>query len=134
MITWPPVAAAPLSVTIPTAELPPVTVAGLKLIEERAAGSTIKVADFDEEPVPAVMIAVVNAPTPEVLTGKLTEAAAGRMTTEDGVVTLALFDERTISAPYAGAGFERVTVAIEATPPITDAGFRVTLPMETATS
>ena len=43
-ITAPPLGAIPFSVAVPVEETPPMTVAGLKLIEESAAGFTVRFA------------------------------------------------------------------------------------------
>ena len=68
----PPVGAAPLSVTVPVDEPPPVTAVGLRLTDKRFAGLTVKLAVFETAPLLAVMVGTFWAVTPVVFTVNLT--------------------------------------------------------------
>ena len=59
----PPAAAGPLSVTLPVALLPPVTVAGLTLREVRAGGFTVNIAVWVALPYAAEIVTAAGAAT-----------------------------------------------------------------------
>lgn len=135
LTTVPPEGAAELSVTVPVELLPPVTLAGFKLTEERVGpedppGFTVKLVDTVAPPdcpkIGAVQLVVVLVLPTVKLTlvcpaGTVTGLGIGRVTgrVQGG------FCERDIrtSLPPDGAGEAMVTVPVELFPPFTLDGF-----------
>src|SRR5206468_11104086 len=124
--TAPPVGAAALKVTVPVEVLPPATVAGLRFSEERVvAGVTVSTAELLTPPYVAEIVTAIGAATGlvEIVNAALV-APAGTVTLAGTVATARSLLESGISAPPAGAAALRVTVPIEAAPPVTLMGLR----------
>ena len=121
----PPIGAALLSVAVPVDELPPITLAGLRVTEARpstAAGVTVKVAVCVEPNEPLIVTAVF-ALTALVVMAKVAFVFPLRTTMLAGVCTAAvlLLDSVTM-APPDGAGPLRVRVPVAPVPPTTVVG------------
>jgi len=117
-------------VTVPVELLPPVTLVGLRLNEERAPeleGLTVSVA-FCVLPLKlAEMATAVVELTDTVVTVKVALVAPEATVTLEGTVATAvspLLSETT--APPEGATPDRVTVPVELLPPVTLLGLRLT--------
>jgi hypothetical protein len=127
--TTPPEGAAPESVTVPVDVLPPLTLVGLSVSEERLtalAGVTVNVACFELLLRVAVITALVVVVTDCVLTVKLALVLpAGTVTLDGTVATEVLPLESVTTVPPEGALALRVTVPVELVPPVTLVGFRV---------
>jgi hypothetical protein len=118
--------AAPFSVTVPVALLPPTTELGVLVTEDNAAGLTVSVA-VALTPRVAVIIDVVRDGTPKVVTVNVREVLPARTVTLAGTVAAAvLLLERVTTAPPVGAALLRVTVPLELFPPTTVVGLRET--------
>jgi len=119
----PPAGAAPLRVTVPVEAVPPVTLVGLRLNEERVAGGvTVRTA----ESLAAQMVTQLGAVTELVETVKFPDVApAGTVTLTGTVATNGLPLKRVTTVPPAGAATFRITVPVETAPPVTLGGFRV---------
>ena len=74
-----------------------------------------------------MMVAVVVAPTPLVVTVKVALLAPAATVTVAGVVADALLSDKVTAAPPAGAGPLKVTVPVEELPPVTLAGLNDTV-------
>ena len=80
-ITAPPDGAAPVKVTVPVTEVPPLTTVEVNVKPASAAGVTVKFADLELEPDVAVIDADVLAATPEVVIANVTDVLpAGTVT------------------------------------------------------
>jgi len=126
----PPTGAAPLTVTVPTADEPAARLAGFNVsavsVTAGGGGVTVKTAFAPPPLIDAEMVAVCVAVTALVATvnvalvapaGTFTKTCVGFATT--GWVLLGL-----MFTPPAGAGPLRVAVATEAVPPTILAGFK----------
>jgi hypothetical protein len=119
--------AAPVSVTVPCAPEPPVTLAGLTdTLCSAAAGAggaggvTVSVAVRVEPLYEAVMTIDTLAETGEVVTVKSpVKPVDGTVVVAGTVATAGLLLESDTTAPLAGAGVLRTTVPKEASPPTT---------------
>jgi hypothetical protein len=127
--TAPPLAAGPLSVTVPVDEFPfpPVTDVGLKLTELGTGALTVNVA------VCAVLLNVaeiaddVLLPTGLVVTVKVAVVAPAATVTLAGTVAAAvLLLVRVTTAPAVDAAPFRVTVPVDDAPPVSEVGLRLT--------
>jgi hypothetical protein len=129
LTTAPLLGAGPLSVTVPLEEEPPVTLLGLRVIEERVgdvpAGVTVSVAVFVVVPRVAVMVTGVEAVTAVVFTVNVALVAPAATVTLAGTVAADALLERDTTAPLLGAGPLRVTVPVEEEPPVTLLGLSV---------
>lgn len=124
--TAPPLGATPFSVTVPVAELPPVTVCGATLTAVSVAGFTVSAVVAVVEKV-AEITAVLTEETPCVVTVKFALVAPAATRTEDGTVaTEVLLLERLTEIPEGPAAPVSVTVPVEVAPPMTDAGDKTT--------
>lgn len=121
----PPAGAGPLSVTVPVAGTPPVTLAGLTLSAEAAGGSTVSVTLCEPPPLEAVMLALVDAATALVATLNVALVAPAATVTLAGTVAAGLLLESATCAPPAGAGPPRMTVPVTEVPPVTLAWLRL---------
>jgi hypothetical protein len=124
--TAPPAGAAPSKVTVPVEDDPPVTLAGLSDMLDRAAGLIVRVA-VCESPKSPVIVTETTAPTALVFTAKLAVVAPAATVTLAATVASALSLDRVTTAPSAGAALLRVTVPVEEDPPVTLAGATETL-------
>ena len=70
----------------------------------------------------ALIVDVVEAETPSVLTAKVAEVAPAGITTLVGTVAVDLLDVRLTVAPPVGAATVRETVPVDDAPPIKDVG------------
>jgi len=125
VISAPSGGAAPLKVTVAVEDAWPTTVAGLRAIELRAAGVTVRFALLVTPEYAADTAPVALAVTPEVVTANVALVAPAGITTLAGTTAAGLVSERVIVAPPGGARPVRVTVAVELLPPTTEVGFRV---------
>lgn len=123
----PPAGAAPLKVTVPVEEAPPVTVCGLLVSDDKLAALTVKVA-VRVAPYVAVITAEEFTVTGVVVTEKVAVVAPAETFTLPGVcATAVLLLESVTRAPPVGAGPLRVTVAVELFPPIRLVGLSATV-------
>ena len=125
----PPDGAAPLRVTIPVEEFPPVTLVGFSVSAESVgagggAGVTVSEADLVTPPYAAEILTVVDAATALVLTVNVALVAPAATVTLDGTLAaVVLLLESVTSAPPDGAAPLSVTVPVEEFPPATLVGF-----------
>jgi ribosomal protein S8E len=124
--TAPPVGAALLRVTVQVAEAPEVSEAGL---QERLVGTVLvsrPIEKVTEEPESdAVMTAVLLVVIVEAVAEKVAERAPAATVTEAGTVNKALFLDREMTAPPAGAGLLRATVQVLPAPEVRVAGVQL---------
>lgn len=123
----PPVAAFPLSVTVPVELVPPTTEFGDLLTVYNEATFTVRVA-FTLAPRVAVMTEVAVEATPKVVTVKVADVLpAGTVTLAGTVAAAVLLLFSVTDAPPVGAALARVTVPVELLPPATFVGLSDTL-------
>jgi hypothetical protein len=135
LTTTPPLGAGPLSVTVPVAEFPPVTLVGLSVSEESVADLTTSDAVRVTPLYEAEMLAEVDVPTGLVLTVNVALVAPAATVTLDGTIAaLGLLLDRLITASPLGAGPLSVTVPEADVPPVTLVGLNVSEESETAGS
>ena len=127
LITDPFGPAAPLSVTVPTEALPPVTDVGVRLILVKAAGLMVSEAVLDVAPRVAVMVAFVMAETPVVLIVKVADVAPAATVTVAGKVALVVLEVKLTILPPVGAAPFRVKVPVDVRPPMRLVGLTVRL-------
>ena len=124
----PPAGAAPLKVTVPVEEIPPVTLDGLKLRPEGIGALTVRFADFVVPLSSPEMLTVALAVTGVVVTVNVALVAPAATVTFAGTVAAAvLLLVSVTTAPPAGAALFNVTVPVEEVPPVTLVGLRETL-------
>ena len=121
----PPGAAMPLSVTVPVDEFPPFTEVGLRLNDRSAAGEIVSLAVGAALFRVAVIVAVVCALTPVVVTANVAVVCPAGTVTDAGTVAAATLLLVVTTVPVAPAGPLRVTVPVEPLPPNTDDGLKV---------
>src|SRR5882762_5868226 len=122
--TAPPEGAAPLRVTVPVEEFPPMTLVGFTVSEESGgAGVTVSEADLVTPLYIPEMVTVVDAATALVLIVNVALVAPAATVTLDGVLAVVLLLERVTTAPPEGAAPLSVTVPVEECPPVTLVGF-----------
>src|SRR5262245_47962108 len=127
----PPLGAALGRVTVPSAPLPPVTLAGLNVNEDKLAGGggggtglTVSVAVRVAPLNVAEMVTLFIAVTVVVLMVKAALVAPAAPVTLAGVAaTVGLLLDNATTAPPLGAALLKLTVPCEALPPTTLAGF-----------
>jgi hypothetical protein len=127
--TAPPEGAAALRTTVPVELLPPVTVVGLRVSEERlTAGAEVMVrkACWTLDPSVAVIAAVKVPVTGVVVTVNEALVLPAATVTLLGTLAELLLLESDITAPPEGAAPFSVTVPWEDEPPVTLVGFTVT--------
>jgi len=128
----PPAGAAPLKVTVPVEEFPPVTLVGFSESEERVGGGggaavTVSEADLLAPLNVAEIETVVDTATALVLTVNVALVAPAATVTLDGTLaTVVLLLESVTTAPPDGAAPLSVTVPVEEFPPVTLVGFTET--------
>jgi hypothetical protein len=124
--TAPSLGAGPLNVTVPVAELPPVTLEGFSFSEASTGGTTVSEADCVTPPKTAEIVTDVAVATAPVCSVKAALVAPAETVTLDGTVaTPVLLLERATTAPPLGAGPFNVTVALEEFPPVRLEGLSV---------
>lgn len=130
----PPAAAGAFNVTVPVEDPPPAMVVGFNvkplMVPEvpPPVPASVSVAETVLADV-AVMVTVAPGAPAVVEAMKVAEVWPAGITTDEGTVTPALFDERSTRTPPAGAALARVMVPVEACPGVTDVGFSVNPPM-----
>lgn len=120
--TAPPLGAAPLKVTVPTAEDPVAMALGETVRLTSVTGRMVRVADKTTPPPLAVIVTGVNVATVEVDIVKVAEMAPDATVTDAGTVAAVLLDDKLMSVPPGPAGPSSVTVPVEEAPPLTDVG------------
>jgi hypothetical protein len=123
----PPADADALKVTVSLEVLPAVTLVGLRLSDKRViAGLMMRLADFLTPLYVAEIVTAMDAATGlvEIVNAALV-APAGTVTLAGTVATVGLLLESATITPLAGAAVFRVTVPIEAAPPVTLVGLRL---------
>jgi hypothetical protein len=124
--TAPSLGAGPLNVTVPVAELPPVTLEGFSFSEASTGGTTVSEADCVTPPKTAEIVTDVAVATALVcIVRAALVAPAGTVTLDGTVATPVLLLERATTAPPLGAGPFNVTVALEEFPPVRLEGLSV---------
>ena len=123
----PPVGAGPFNETMPVDELPPVTDVGDKVSPFNTAGVTVIEAFKGVSPKDAVIVATVTLATAEVVSVNVAWVAPAATVTVAGGTAHALFDDKLIAAPPAGAGLLSVTVPVDGKPPNSEVGDNVRL-------
>jgi hypothetical protein len=121
--TAPPVAALPVSVTVPVDGLPPVTLVGERVTVVSAAGVTVSTAVLVTPERTAEIVTEVDDATPSVVTVKVAVVAPAATVTFPGTVAAAVLElESVTTTPPVGAAAVKVTVPVEELPPTTLAG------------
>ena len=128
--TAPPLGAALVRVTVPCEVLPPVTLVGLSVREDKLAGGggggtgvTASAAVRVTPPKAAEMVTLLVIGTETVLMAKVALVAPAATVTLAGVeATLGALLDSVTTAPPLGAALLRVTVPCEELPPTTLAG------------
>jgi len=124
--TIPPAGAALFRVTVQMLTPPDWSVAGLQVKPVGRIEGKSRREKLAEDPFRlAVMVAVLAVATAEVATVNAADWAPAVTVTEAGVVTEALLSDRLTSVPPAGAAPVKVTVHVDAAPPVTDAGLQL---------
>ncbi len=126
--TAPPLGAAPLKVTAPCEEVPPVTLDGLTPIAVSVApGGAATISEVNAEPFPnvALRFTFVLAETVDVCTLKVTRSDPAVTLTVAGMAATAGLELPSVTcAPPAGAAPSSTTVAMDVAPPVTISGSR----------
>jgi len=128
----PPAGAALVSVAVPVAELPPVTVAELRVIELRLAGGgtglTVSTAVRVTPPKVDEIDSAVEAVTDVVVMVKVALVVPAATVTLAGTVATAVFALlRPTTAPPVGAAAVSVTVPCDELPPTTEVGLTLSV-------
>lgn len=126
----PPDGAAALKVTVPVDLLPPLTVVGFKVRDERVMlpepGLMVREACAELDPRLAVITAVVVVLTDVVLTVKEVVVLPAATVTLLGTLVDELLLDSDTADPPDGAALDSVTVPCEDEPPVTLLGFKMT--------
>lgn len=125
VIDCPPVPAGPDRVTVPVDDVPPMTVVGLSVSDVKVAPLMVSVADWDTDPVLAVIVDEVCVVTEIVDTVNVAVDEPAGTVTEAGTVAAVLLLVRATAVPPVPAGPESVTVPVDVEPPTTVVGFKV---------
>jgi hypothetical protein len=123
--TAPPLGAAPLSVTVPVDDVPPLTLVGLSATEDSAtavAGFTVSEAVLVVPLYEAEMVTGVEPVTALVVTVNVALLAPAATVTLEGTVAADALLERSTTTPPLGAAPLSVTVPVEDAPPLTLVG------------
>jgi len=122
LTTAPPGPAAPLSVTEPTATVPPTTEAGATVSPVSVAGVIVRLAVCVAPPWTPVIVTDVSLVTDVVDTSKVAVVEPSATVTVEGSVANELLDVRLTTSPPAGAATLSVAVPVELPPPVTTPG------------
>src|SRR5437879_7019504 len=127
----PPTGAAAVSVTVPVLVVPPTTLVGLTVTEDKLAGGgtglTVSTAERETALKVPVIDSTVEAVTDVVVIEKVALVAPAAMVTLAGTVATAVFALlRPTTAPPAGAPAVSVTVPCDELPPTTEVGVTLT--------
>jgi hypothetical protein len=123
----PPVGAGSFKVAVPVEEVPPDTLAGLRVTEAKPGGVIVKVAVTEAPVILAVIVAVFCAETTTVLTVKVAEVLPAATVTLAGTVAVVeLLDSFTTIPPVKAAPVS-VTVPVDEAPPAKVLGLKLTL-------
>jgi hypothetical protein len=125
LTTNPPEGACPLSVTVPTEFVPPVTEAGDRDTVRTCGGVTVRVVEAALVNV-AVTVTTVDTLTGVVVMLNVVVVAPLAIVTLAGRPAAGLLLESVTTAPPVRAGPVSVTVPVEPAPPTTDVGLTVT--------
>jgi hypothetical protein len=118
----PPVGAGPVNVTVPVELFPPTTDDGLRVIEDRVGGLTVRLALRVMPYVPEIATEVLVR-TADVETVKVAVVDPAETATLTGTrATAVLLLSSATTAPPLGAAAVRVTVPVELLPPTNDDG------------
>ncbi len=122
----PPVGAAPLRVTVPVEEVPPVTAVGATATAESTAGVTVWVFVVEKPLYVAVITDVALAATPVVtMLNTVWDAPAGTVTEAGTVTTVGLLEVRVTTPPPTGATSGRMTwLPVVVVPPTVEDGLK----------
>lgn len=124
----PPEGAALVIVTVPVVLVPAATAVGKKETPAKLGAFTVRVAELLEVPRVATTFTDESEPTANDVTVKVADEAPPAIVTDAGTVAAAaLSAERLTERPALGAGPVRVTVPVEAVPPVKLLGLRVTV-------
>lgn len=124
--TMPAEPAGPLRVTVPVDELPPWTLAGLSVSDDREGALMVNVADAEEPDNVALIVVVAASLTGVVVTVTVPELCPAAIVTLDGTIAAELEELKATVIPPGPAGPLSCTVAFDEDPPTTAAGFNVT--------
>ena len=113
----PPVGAIPCNVAVPVEDVPPMTLAGARVIAVRVGGPTVSVAVLVISPKDAVMFTTVDVETPEMMIWKVAEVAPAGTVMVAGTETTELLELTEMLAPPDPAGLLSFTVPV-ADPPL----------------
>lgn len=126
--TAPPLGATPSNTTVPVDVAPPLTVVGLMLIADNAAGVTVRLVPTATLAYEAEIATVAFEETPDVVTVNVAVVAPEATVTVAGTDATAEFAlERATTAPPDAAARFSVTVPTEVVPPGTEVGLRLRL-------
>ena len=131
----PPAGAADVNVTVPCADVPPVTLVGLTETadSEAVGGVTVSVAVFVAPPDVPVIVTGVDALTAAVVTVNVPLVApAATVTVADTVATAVLLLDSVTTAPPVGAALVKVAVPRDVLPPTTLVGLSAMRPRRAA--
>jgi hypothetical protein len=123
---YPPVGAAPLIVTVPVDEAPPVTLVGLSVRLDGVGAVTVSVPEADVPLAVAVMATLVLDATGVVVAVNVAVVLPAGTVTETGTETGLLVLSVT-AYPPVGAAPLMVTVPVDVPPPVTLVGLNTTL-------
>lgn len=114
----PPAGACPVRVTVPEADVPPITEVGVT--PGNACGASTSSVALLADPYVAVMTAFVFAESGIVVTVNVPVLAPAAMVVDAGTVATAVLPEaRVTDAPPVGAGVAKVSVPVAGLPPKT---------------
>jgi hypothetical protein len=124
----PPEGVTPVSVTVPVAEAPPLTVDGLIVTEAGVGASTVRIVEAEFKFAEAVSFELVGLATGTVVTVKLAVRVPAATVTEGGAEAALLEDASVTFRPTLGAAPFNLTVPLALAPPTTLVGVTVTVP------